>query len=42
MRLFDCILKPWTDDLDEDLDEPLESDLEFLEEPETNNATMAD
>jgi len=38
MRIFDCILKPWTsptwtDDLELDLDEPLEADLEFLQEP---------
>jgi hypothetical protein len=33
MRLFDDILKPWTDDLDQDLDEPLEDDLEPEELP---------
>lgn len=41
MRIFDCILKPWThtisptwtDDLDQDLDEPLEADQEFLQDP---------
>lgn len=41
MRIFDCILKPWTDttsstwtdDLELDLDEPLEADLEFLQDP---------
>jgi hypothetical protein len=33
MRIFDCILKPWTDDLELDLDEPLEADQEFLQDP---------